>query len=444
MSQTDNRVRRLLYRSMTRNRIRLSAPLAFRFVKLIERLTSRHKVPSIRLLEHEYLSHLEEGATPGKSVWTSIFAPTEILLAFGLAPLCLEGLSALSASRGIADDFLGQHGSHFVPNTMCNFHRLSIDIGTSGLLFKPLFVMASSVLCDGNVKTFNHLAEETGAPFFFLDVPQDDDRTGVGYLVSQLKELITFIEKLTGKVLDPARLHGAAENLRTIQNLLDIIYQKRCTLKRNLYHGHQMINFMLPLNTMSGSNRLINICRAILKDLNDDKIFNHSFPNEISPETVKIVWAHIAPSFQYNEVWPFIDDGVKAKICLEECTRINSDDAKTCDDLELIARRLIHVPGNGPLEKRLRLLETIYGDAQADGIVHFSNWGCHQATGVTPLMQQYFFQRGIPFLNINGDCIDSRSCGMEQHKTRYSAFLESIASNRDRSNLFRSLPPVAS
>ncbi len=426
----DSKLRRLLYRSMTRTGIRLPLPAAFRIFQLIAGIVSRSKVPSVRTLEREYLSYYREGLTPDKSVWTSIFVPTEILYAFGLSPLSLEGLSALFASMGIAKNFLGRHETHFIPNTMCNFHRLAIDITSSGILPKPRFVLASSALCDGNIKTFRHLAEKARVPFFFPDIPQNDDQAGIAYLVSQLQELIEKIEELTGKNLDQASLKAAAGNVLITAQLMEEIYRLRCRLSRNVYYGHQMINFMLPLTAMSGSARLVKICRAIIADLGDSNIYNAAFPKDISAETIKIIWAHIAPVFQYNEVWPFIDDGVRAKVYLEECTGFLGADIKSCDALEIIARRLISTPGNGPLTRRLNNLEKIYRDAAADGIVHFSHWGCHQASGATPLLQKHFAGKGIPFLNVNGDCVDAASCGLEQHKTRYTAFLESLASQK--------------
>ena len=179
---------------------------------------------------------------------------------------------------------------------MCTYHRLAIDLGQSGLLPRPRLILASSALCDGNVKTFHHLSEEMGIPFFFLDIPQNDDPAGVTYLVSQLRELIAFIEGVTGRAFDGSRLDEAAANMGTCRDLLTAIYAKRCRLTRNLYHGHQMINFMLPLNAMAGSARLVRICRAILADLDREGLHNPAFPAEISGETLRIVWAHIAPA----------------------------------------------------------------------------------------------------------------------------------------------------
>jgi len=426
----DSKLRRWLYRSMTRKGAHLPLPVAFRIFQLAARIASLNKIPSIRTLEAQYLSYYREGLTPGKNVWTSIFVPTEILYAFGLSPFCLEGLGALFASMGIANSFLGRQGSHFVPNTMCGFHRLAIDIGTSGILPGPRFVIASSALCDGNIKTFRYLAQTAKAPFFFLDIPQNDDPAGVAYLVEQLRELMTGIEDLTGKTCDRERLRAAARNVLATGRLIEDIYRLRCRLTRNVYYGHQMINFMLPLAAMSGSDRLVTICRAIRADLGNRRIHHAHFPKDLSADTVKIVWAHIAPVFQYNEVWPFIDDGLRAKVYLEECTGYSAWGSENDDPLEIIARRLIGTPGNGSLERRLHHLEKIYRDAGADGIVHFSHWGCHQASGATPLLQKYFAERGIPFLNVNGDCVDARNCGLEQHKTRYSAFVESLAARK--------------
>jgi benzoyl-CoA reductase/2-hydroxyglutaryl-CoA dehydratase subunit BcrC/BadD/HgdB len=41
-------------------------------------------------------------------------------------------------------------------------------------------------------------------------------------------------------------------------------------------------------------------------------------------------------------------------------------------------------------------------------------------------MHRFFTERGVPFLNLNGDCVDSASASCEQHVTRVEAFLESL------------------
>lgn len=46
--------------------------------------------------------------------------------------------------------------------------------------------------------------------------------------------------------------------------------------------------------------------------------------------------------------------------------------------------------------------------------------------GASPLTQQFFGERGVLFLNVNSDCVDSRSASLEQHVTRYEAFVESL------------------
>ncbi|MDQ5986843.1 MAG: hypothetical protein CSYNP_02576 [Syntrophus sp. SKADARSKE-3] len=428
MSTTDRHLHRLIYRAMMGKGRHLPPASAFRMTRLWAGLTSFHKAPSIRLLEREYLSCFIEGLTPENGVWTSIFVPTELLYAFGLAPLCLEGLSALTAGMGIAHDFLGRHGTHFIPATMCNFHRLGIDLAKSGLLPRPRFILASSALCDGNLNTFRHIAEETDTPFFFLDIPHNDNEAGRAYLTSQLEALIAFIERIIGRPLNSIRLEEAANHLKVSSKLMDTIYKKRCRLTRNIFHGHEMIDFMLAMNIMAGSSRLVSICRAIDRDIDDGSVYNHTLPKELPKDAVRIVWSHIAPTFQYSDIWPAIDDGISSKIVMEECTRVPVID--TSNSLAQIVSRLINIPGNEPMKRRLQLLETICDDSGADGIVHFSNWGCQQATGAAPIMQHYFAEMGIPFLNINGNCADRTSCGSEQHKTRYSAFLKAIAAKK--------------
>jgi benzoyl-CoA reductase/2-hydroxyglutaryl-CoA dehydratase subunit BcrC/BadD/HgdB len=413
-------------------RVPVPPAAAIRVLMWLTRLGGRRKPPSIRRLEIENLRYYHRGLTAGpRAVWTSLFSPSELLEAFGLAPLCLEGLAGMLAAAGAEQPFLARAAGEAVPNTLCTFHRVIAGLGTSAILPRPGLVLSASALCDGNAVSFRLLAGRRDVPFVFLDVPAEPTAAGVAYLVEQLKDLGSTLERLTGRPLDSARLSAAVARSRRAVTLARQLFARRCTVDRNLFRGHQMINMMLALNAMAGSAALCRILEALNRDAGDPARWCRDYASvRTAPSAVRLLWTHIAPLYDYNHVWAVLDDGGRAKVVGEECSHWDESALKAHDDIEFVARRLIGVPQNGPLEQRLLRIERLRREARADAVVHFSHWGCHQAAGAVPMMQRFFNERGVPFLNLSGDCVDSAGASREQHATRCEAFVEMVAGRR--------------
>ena len=421
---------RLVHRAARAGRRPLAVDAGLAALALWTRLPRRGKLPSVRQLEAANVQYYRQGLAAGHdSVWTSIFAPAELFRAFGLSPVCLEGLAGLLAASGAEQAFLQAPSPVAVPNTLCTFHRVLLGLGLSSLLSAPRAVVSASALCDGNNVSFRQLAARRGLPFRLLDIPPEPSGPAVAYLVEQLRDLAALLQSLTGRPLNEASFEAAVDRSREAVRLARTLYRQRCSLGRNVFHAHQMINLLFPLHSLAGTRRLNDTLRALIRDLGDGRRWCRSYGRPLTdPDAVRLVWAHIAPLYDYNSVWGILDDGQRAKIVAEECSHLDLDpDADECrDPFAFVARRLIATPQNGPLERRLERLERIRRESGADAVVHFSHWGCHQAAGAAPLMARHFQAAGVPFLNLAGDCVDSSAAGREQHATRAEAFLESL------------------
>jgi benzoyl-CoA reductase/2-hydroxyglutaryl-CoA dehydratase subunit BcrC/BadD/HgdB len=420
------RLIRVIRRAVSDGRVRPAAALGA--LILVTRLRGRHKLGAIRRLEIENLRYYRRGlAARDDAAWTSLFAPCELLDALGLAPLCLEGLAGLLAAAGGEQPFLAAASGAPLPNTLCSFHRAIVGIGTR-VLPRPRIVMATSALCDGNGISFRLLAGRVGVPFLFLDVPAEATPADVAYLVEQLHATTASIETLTGRSLDRSRLSAAVGLTREAARLARRLFLRRCALTRSVFRGPQMINVMFSLNAMAGTRALCDTLDLLVRQAEDSTTAGHDDDprSEAAPRPARLLWTHIAPLYNYDRVWTVLDDGRRAKVVAEECSHWD-DAALDCrDDFEFVARRLIGVPQNGSLERRVARLDRLRRESGADAVVHFSHWGCHQSAGAVPLVQRFFEDRGVPFLNLNGDCVDSSAASLEQHVTRAEAFLESL------------------
>jgi len=143
-----------------------------------------------------------------------------------------------------------------------------------------------------------------------------------------------------------------------------------------------------------------------------------------SEKARRLMWLHIVPQYD-TPIWRIIDNGETARVVCDEYSTVLYENYDLSDPLGSIARRLINHPSNGPIEKRIDHIIRVARDFRVDGIIHYSSWGCHQASGNVHILERELEAAGFRFLNLNGDAADSRNSSVEQHRTRIEAFLES-------------------
>ena len=159
------------------------------------------------------------------------------------------------------------------------------------------------------------LAARRGLPFRLLDIPPEPSGPAVAYLVEQLRDLAALLQSLTGRPLNEASFEAAVDRSREAVRLARTLYRQRCSLGRNVFHAHQMINLLFPLHSLAGTRRLNDTLRALIRDLGDGRRWCRSYGRPLTdPDAVRLVWAHIAPLYDYNSVWGILDDGQRAKV----------------------------------------------------------------------------------------------------------------------------------
>ena len=93
-----------------------------------------------------------------------------------------------------------------------------------------------------------------------------------------------------------------------------------------------------------------------------------------------------------------------------------------------LARRMLSIPLTGPVERRIRNLQRLAREYRVDGAINPCHWGCRQGTGTRGLVEDGLAKIGVPVLNLEVDCVDSRNFAEGQLRTRVEAFIEMIFS----------------
>jgi benzoyl-CoA reductase/2-hydroxyglutaryl-CoA dehydratase subunit BcrC/BadD/HgdB len=96
------------------------------------------------------------------------------------------------------------------------------------------------------------------------------------------------------------------------------------------------------------------------------------------------------------------------------------------DPFRGIAKRIVSIPFNGTLQRRMDYLKKLANRYRINGAINPCHWGCRQGTGGRGLISEGLKKIGIPVLNLEVDVIDSRNFADGQLKTRIEAYMEML------------------
>lgn len=199
----------------------------------------RNRLKSTIILNEYLLQYYKELANAhkdGKLVASvTLGFPSEILYAFDIIPMYPENHSALYATFGKAGETLAGVETKGWSTGICahiklGFGALFYDLQLNLRLPRPDIVVASSNICKSMAKSSEIISKFFDIPYFLLDIPFAAESTPpsyhVQYVIDQYKDMIAFLERVTGKTLNYKRLQEigrlSIETLRLWRQILDL------------------------------------------------------------------------------------------------------------------------------------------------------------------------------------------------------------------------------
>ena len=151
-----------------------------------------------------------------------------ILKAMDIAAVYPEDYGAVCAAFGAAPAYLERSDADGFPSHLCGYARNCIgyaarmkDLGEippeapMGGMPKPTLLLSSGSLCDARYKWFQALGRYLDAPVWMLEIPHPGVKEfmmegayehDINFMVEELREFVTFLERLLGKKMDWDRL----------------------------------------------------------------------------------------------------------------------------------------------------------------------------------------------------------------------------------------------
>jgi benzoyl-CoA reductase/2-hydroxyglutaryl-CoA dehydratase subunit BcrC/BadD/HgdB len=357
--------------------------------------------------------------------WCGVVAPFDMLSAVNITSCFVEFVGAMLASTGNVGMFLEESEHAGFGADTCGYHRGVIGAALKGLMPVPDVMIATTCPCTGGLAAMENLARMFKKDLFVLDVPSSDTPESIQYLADQYKDMIRFIEARTGESLDEDRLREAIDKSNRARALMVEVYR----LAKNVpspANGQSLANFGIVMALFLGTDAGIEIAQAY-KDEFEAMIRNGQ--SGVPEEKTRLLWLQNRIQFK-NPLVRMLEREFQASIVIDELNDITWEPIDASDPFVGIAKRTITNPLNGELDRRLNHVLHLSKEYKIDGAVNPCHWGCRQGTGARGLIQAGLKELGIPVVNLEVDCVDTRNFAEGQLKTRLGAFMEMLQTNK--------------
>jgi benzoyl-CoA reductase/2-hydroxyglutaryl-CoA dehydratase subunit BcrC/BadD/HgdB len=357
--------------------------------------------------------------------WCGVAAPFDLLTAMGVTSCFVEFVGAMLASTGMAPAFMEEAEHAGFASDICAYHRSVMGAAQKNMMPIPDFLIATSCPCSGGLAIMENLAKEFEKDLFVLNIPQEASPAGVQYLADQMRDMTAFVADQTGKPLKDDALSEVIEQTNQVRQLMADVY----TLAQSVpspANSVSLSNFGIVMALLMGSPAGVEVAQAYFDDFS--KKVAHGVSGAKN-EKFRLLW--IQNRIQYkNPLIPFLENELGAVIVADELNSITWEAIDPADPYTGFAKRAISIPFNGWGATRISHLQKMAKQFKVDGAINPCHWGCRQGTGMRGLISDGFKEIGVPTLNLEVDCVDSRNFAEGQLKTRLEAFIEILEARR--------------
>lgn len=392
-------------------------------------------LPKSRVMVGEQLNQLYQDTIAAKERgekigWSASIFPQEIAEALGLYIVYPENHAAGLAARHKAEEFLTHAESKGYNMDICSYARTNLaymDLlkAPGNNMPKPDFVLCCNNICNQLTKWFENLAYEFHVPMFLIDTVYNYDSCAseekVQYVRSQIDDLISDLEKISGRNLDPEKL----ERVMSISLRNKDLWRKANELlavRPAPLAGFDLFNYMSCMVCNRGKESTTAILEQLICEIEENiREGKSTFPEK---EQYRVFWEGIA-------CWPYLAHTFKTLkkygINMVATGYVNAWGLDyALNDLDGMSRAYIDLPNNNNnLDTVVKRRIEAHKKFQVDGTIYHVNRSCKVMD-----CQQYETQRriseatGIPFTSFDGDQADFRAYSEAQYETRIQGLVE--------------------
>ncbi|MBI4286910.1 MAG: 2-hydroxyacyl-CoA dehydratase [Chloroflexi bacterium] len=363
----------------------------------------------------------------------TVLVPTEIIFALGLTPMHLEFTSGTMAVvlKNFEEGLNAARGLGLYPE-ICSTHRIMAGSFSQGWVPLPNAIVWSNMACDNTAKTAEVLIDMYQIPGFFVERPYAHRPDTVSYTAAEFRDMVAFLEKHSGRKLDPNRLE---ESLKLSFEMVRLHREINELRKASPYPlpNRRSFQMMVVGWYYQGSQEAVDYFRVVRDEakalVEQKKGFT---PNN----RFRLLSISQVPYHNWKIMdWMEREHGA--------CMVFNVDNDHWRDwqlDLshpfETLATRIYQTPSSAQFYAPLHLgmVPDAVQDAKTykvDGAVFWAHAGCREGCATIRSIKDALRDRvDIPLLALNMDFMDPTVVPEEEMKNQFEAFFERLAERR--------------
>jgi len=323
-----------------------------------------------------------------------------------------------------------------VPKDCCTLIRLTLYYAIADLLPIPSAYLALTEPCDsvtGWHAAFMHHPDWRDVPVFVPDPPYHQDERAVEYYAGEMRRMIDFITKHTGKTLDMDRLREVVEETNKQYEL----WLEYNDIRRSIPapHGNILGMSCFGMTNCPGAGNPENT--PWFKDLiADAEMRVRENKPEVPNQKIRVFWYDILPTF-FGEISSWLEQEWGAVVVMDMvgyCPYELIDTSTEDSMLRGLAKRAFqHGPmihqGRGSVDNVVLDIQRIVKDYKVDCVFFPGHMGHKEMAASASIMRDTCRDLGVPFLHIGMDSMDSRYTTVDEIKGIISQFFTAMGLN---------------
>jgi len=338
----------------------------------------------------------------------TVFFPVEMLYAMDIAPMHSEVTTWTSALLlGNQMDFLNGGAEAGLAPEICSPHR-----GLAGGFFRnmlpiPDAMLWTNLICDNTTKSGEYIMDITECPGFFLDRPFGNTEREKQYMVEELKDMIQFLEILSGNKMNWEKLEMSITEMdRQIKLQTEI-----CELRKAVpspFPARRFLEFLTVDYMFAGQPEATEYLQALCDELTE---MVKQGRGAVSQERFRLMSFFIPPIYLISFLESIFQEFGAVSVVEPLFTYWKYNQLDHTKPLESVVEKSCMIPESrtmyGPLGQST--LQDITDCAQAykiDGAIYYAFLGCRHSCATIKMFKDLLNDMDIPVLTLDCDIMD--------------------------------------
>jgi len=398
-----------------------------------EKLTSKQLSKKIT---DEYMEDAFHAHDNNKLVgYTTAISPVEIFVAHDIVPIYPENHSVANLTAKKVVELCSVVEGMGYTSHLCAYARSDLGYRKTGVTVtrgipEPDLFLACNAQCFTLTKWFQVLARRGDLPVFVFDTPehildQKARKEIVKYCVLQLKELISFLEKVTKRKFDYDRL----KEVMKYSAASSILYRKFLDMAQYKPSPISIFDALIGMAIAvyrRGTQECVDYYQTLCDEI-QAKVDQGIGVLPKDQEKYRLYWENLPVWFKFSDHAKLLGSygGVILTSLYVHAWSFEFDLNK--DPLETLAENYVNRFSNSTIEDRADMAMDLFKKYSMNGMIMFMNRSCKAVSFAVPTLKDVLTKRtGIPALVFESDMGDQRFYAESQVRTRIEAYFETL------------------